>query len=706
MRNAALSLAAALTMAGCSHSTMPKTEPSSVQAEARKSLPPPEGSKALSGSLEAFNAACTADLERARAQVAALKSMKPAADGRAVLEAYDEATAALGASFSRSSLAREVHPDAAFRDAARACEQKADALNVDISQDRGVYDALSAVDLSQSDAATRYWMERTLLNFRRAGVDRDDTTRAKVKSLNEELLKLGQSFNQNIAEDVRKVELDPKELAGLPEDFIKAHAPGANGKVVLTSNYPDYFPFMTYARDGKAREKVWRAYRQRAYPKNVEVLNQLIAKRHELATLLGYPTWAAYVTETKMTRTQQTASDFIDKVAATAEKRAKQEYAELLARKQKDEPKATVLEPWDQDYYADRVQAEQLGFDSQALRPYFEYGRVKKGVMDITSRMWGITFVPVKDASVWHSDVETYDITENGTPLGRIYLDMHPREDKYKHAAQFDVVAGQAGKRYPEGALVCNFPRPGELMTQDEVETFFHEFGHLLHHVFAGRQQWTGITGISTEWDFVETPSMLLQQWASNPTVLQEFARHHQTGETIPTATGGEAPGLEGVRQGPVDAPADVPGRRVAGLLLARAGLRHHRRDEEAAGEVQPVPPRVPGRHALPARLRAPGGVLGRLLHVRVVARHRQGPGDRVPEARLPGPGHHHEVPQEGARARWLQARRRAGEGLPRPALWLRGLPRVPRREVGLRTGSHPDAPLGTRGCVRTGLPV
>ncbi|MCY1082500.1 Zn-dependent oligopeptidase [Archangium sp. miwbw1] len=536
MRIAALTLAAALAAAGCSHSPMPNPEPSASQAAARKPLPAPEGSKLLSGTLETFNAACAADLERARAQIASLKALKPSSDGRAILEAYDEATAALGASLNRSSLTREVHPQAAFRDAARACEQKADALNVEISQDRSVYDALSAVDLSQADAATRYWMERTLLEFRRAGVDRDDATRAKVKALNEEILKLGQTFNQNIAEDVRKVELEPKELAGLPEDFIKAHAPGANGKVVLTSNYPDYFPFMTYARDGKAREKVWRAYHQRAHPKNLPVLEQLIAKRHELATLLGYPTWAAFVTETKMTRTQQVASEFIDKVAATAEQRAKQEHADLLARKQKDDPKATTLEPWDQDYYEDRLKAEKLGFDSQSLRAYFEYGRVKKGVMDITSRMWGITYVPVKDAAVWHPEVEAYDVTENGTLLGRIFLDMHPREDKYKHAAQFDLVAGQAGKRYPEGSLVCNFPRPGELMTQDEVETFFHEFGHLLHHVFAGRQQWKGITGISTEWDFVETPSMLLQQWASNPTILQEFARHHQSGEVIPAA--------------------------------------------------------------------------------------------------------------------------------------------------------------------------
>ena len=241
------------------------------------------------------------------------------------------------------------------------------------------------------------------------------------------------------------------------------------------------------------------------------------------------------VTETKMTRTPQVAADFIDKVAATAESRAKQEYAALLARKRRDEPKAQRVEPWDQDYYEDRLKAEQLGFDSQSLRPYLEYGRVKQGVMDITARMWGITFAPVKDAPVWHPDVEAYDVTEKGQLLGRIFLDMHPRDDKYKHAAQFDLVTGEAGKRYPEGTLVCNFPRPGELMTQDEVETFFHEFGHLLHFVFAGRQPWKGISGISTEWDFVETPSMLLQQWAQNPEILQAFARHHQTNEPIPT---------------------------------------------------------------------------------------------------------------------------------------------------------------------------
>jgi thimet oligopeptidase len=377
-------------------------------------------------------------------------------------------------------------------------------------------------------------MERTLLDFRRAGIDRDEATRAKVKALNEELVKLGQQFSKNISEDVRKVELDPKDLDGLPEDYIKAHPKGPNGKVTITTNTPDYQPFMIYAKSGKAREKLWRAYRQRAHPKNLEVLSQLIAKRHELATLLGYAHWADYTTENKMTRTASAAGEFIDRVTEVAKGRAEREYAELLARKKKDEPKATAVEPWEQDYYEDRVKAERFGFNSQAIRPWFEYGRVKQGVMNITSRIFGIEYRPVKDAVTWHPEVETYDIYEGSKLLGRIYLDMHPREDKYKHAAQFDVANGQAGKRYPEGALVCNFSRPGELMNFDQVETFFHEFGHLLHHIFAGRQQWNNISGIRTEWDFVETPSMLLQQWPSQPSVLREFAKHHQTNEPLP----------------------------------------------------------------------------------------------------------------------------------------------------------------------------
>jgi thimet oligopeptidase len=156
--------------------------------------------------------------------------------------------------------------------------------------------------------------------------------------------------------------------------------------------------------------------------------------------------------------------------------------------------------------------------------------------MDVTSRLFGVRYVRRDDVTTWHADVETYDLFEGDTLLGRLHLDMHPRDNKYKHAAQFGLSVGRLGKELPEAVLVCNFPRPGGLLQHSEVETFFHEFGHLLHELFAGRQPWGGVSGIRTEWDFVEVPSMLLQEWPLDEQALAAFARHHQTGEVIPPA--------------------------------------------------------------------------------------------------------------------------------------------------------------------------
>jgi thimet oligopeptidase len=162
---------------------------------------------------------------------------------------------------------------------------------------------------------------------------------------------------------------------------------------------------------------------------------------------------------------------------------------------------------------------------------------VKQGVMDLTSKMFGITFRAVPDAAVWHPDVEAFDVLEGSRLLGRIYLDMFPRDDKYKHYAQFTLINGKANRMLPEGVLVCNFPKPGAepaLMQHGDVETFFHEFGHLLHHVFGGHTRWSGISGVATEWDFVEAPSQMLEEWVWTPETLQTFAKHYQTNESIP----------------------------------------------------------------------------------------------------------------------------------------------------------------------------
>lgn len=482
-----------------------------------------------------FRAHCDAALETAKTNVATLKTLPPG-DAAKKLALYDEATTAMSNAGARSGLAREVHPDAAFREAAEACEQRIEALSVELAQDKALYEALSGLDASGLDPVTNFWLFKTLREFRRAGVDRDEPTRLKVKALNEELVKLGQSFGRNIRDDVRTVFAKPGELDGLPKDYLDAHPPGADGRVALTTNPADYLPVMVYAKNGAVREALWRAYRSRAFPANVEVLKTLLAKRHELATLLGYASWADFTLETKMAKTAKAAAEFIEQGRKATERRAKADMAVLLARKQKDVPGATVLEPWEQDFYEDRVKNEQYGLDSQALRGYFEYGTVKQGVMDLTSKLFNVRYVRQTDAKVWHPDVETWDVYEGEALLGRFHLDMHARDNKYKHAAQFGLSVGRAGKELPEAVLVCNFPRPGGLLQHSEVETFFHEFGHLLHELFAGRQPWGGVSGIRTEWDFVEVPSMLLQEWPLDAQALAAFAKHHQTGAPIPEA--------------------------------------------------------------------------------------------------------------------------------------------------------------------------
>jgi thimet oligopeptidase len=280
------------------------------------------------------------------------------------------------------------------------------------------------------------------------------------------------------------------------------------------------------------------AYNNRAYPQNMAVLDKMAAKRYELANLLGYKTWADYITADKMIKTAANASDFITKIVASSTERSKKEYQELLARKRKDDPNATQINRWETAYYSELVKRENYNSDAQKVRPYFPYQRVKQGVLDVSSKLFGVTFKQVKDAPVWDPLVECWEMYEGGKLIGRFYLDMHPRDGKYSHAAEFTVRNGILNKQIPEATLVCNLPGadpndPG-LMEYDDVVTFFHEFGHLMHALFAGHRKWIGVSGIQTEWDFVEAPSQMLEEWTRDTKTLQSFAKHYKTGEPIP----------------------------------------------------------------------------------------------------------------------------------------------------------------------------
>ena len=268
---------------------------------------------------------------------------------------------------------------------------------------------------------------------------------------------------------------------------------------------------------------------------NDGLLQELFALRHELATLVGYDDWASYDADVKMIGTGPAIPAFIDKITAAAEEPMQRDLAILMARFRQDNPDATAITGADASYYEELVRKEQLEVDAQQVRTYFDFAKVRQGLLDVTGRLFGVRYEPATDVHLWAEDVTAYDVFDTAEPgagaLGRIYLDLHPREGKYKHAAQFTLTEGVAGRQLPEGVLVCNFARG--LMEHDHVVTLFHEFGHLVHHVLGGAGTWTRFAGVATEWDFVEAPSQMLEEWAWDAEVLRTFATD-AAGEPIP----------------------------------------------------------------------------------------------------------------------------------------------------------------------------
>jgi thimet oligopeptidase len=502
-------------------------------------LPPPDAARALTLGPEALLAGCRADLSRARAAAATLRAPQAAPrPTQPTLAAFDAVFSPLAEAGARAGLARSVHPDQAVRQAAEQAEQEVAALATELSLDRALYEVLASLDPAGADEASRFFLEKSLLDFRRAGVDRDDATRATIQGLQEELVRIGQAFARNIKDDRRTLRLAPAGLDGLPEDWRRARPPGDDGLVEVSTDPSDYVPFMTYARSEQARAALWRLSRQRAHPANVEVLSAMLARRAELARLLGWPSWAAFATADKMIGSEVAAAGFIEQIAELSGARMEAEYAQLLERKRRDAPGAERVEPWDSAFLQERIKAEQFGFEAQSVRPWFEYRRVIDGVLAVTGALFGLGWRRVEGAPTWHPSVESYDVLDAGEVLGRIHLDMHPRPGKYQHFAQFPLANGQREVRRPEGALVCNFPEPKAgapaLLEHGEVKTLFHEFGHLLHHLLGGRTRYAGQAGVATEWDFVEAPSQLLEEWTWDAGVLGRFAHHVETGQPIP----------------------------------------------------------------------------------------------------------------------------------------------------------------------------
>ncbi len=483
-------------------------------------------------------------------QLLAVKDVPTVAN---TLALYDRAVAELAIAGSETGLMYSVSPAKAVRDKAETLVQKVSEASVSLSLNPKVYQALAAIDASKADPATRYYLQRTLLEYRLAGVDKAEATRKHVQQLQERITQLGLTFGRNVQENVNTVEVaSVAEMDGLPADFIAQHKPGADGAIQLTTNYPDYVPVITYAKNADLRHRMYLAYNTRAFPANKQVLLDLLTARQELATTLGFETWADLATADQMIGSAANVQGFLAQLDAASKASADREYSMVLDFARQHHaglPHSTALTNISADsasYWYEQYRSKAFDFDSQSVRPYFPYERVQQGVLDTAAKLFHVEFRPAARTPVWDSSVTAWDVydrsaesRQNGKLIGRFYLDMHPRDGKDKWFSAYPLVPGIRGRQIPEAALICNFPggKPDDdgLMQYSDVVTFFHEFGHLMHAILGGQQQWSGVSGITTEGDFVEAPSQMLEEFFRNPALLQSFAKHYKTGEPIPT---------------------------------------------------------------------------------------------------------------------------------------------------------------------------
>ena len=494
---------------------------------------------------ESLKRVTDARIGHARALLDAMLAVKGRRTLANTLRPYDDLLAELDTASTTGRVLSTVHPDAEMRQAGEQANRSADALIDEIRLRPDVYDALRAIPLEGATAETRYYIERELRDFRLAGVDKPAPVRERVGQLRSQLTAAMNEFQRHIREGGRKVVVrDPAELAGLPGDFIARHRADASGVITLSTDAVDARPVLLYAASDDLRRRMYVESQNVGYPQNAEVLKQILVVRGELAKALGFENWAAYDTASRMAGDPRTVSDFIDKVVAASAAGAAREYAELVARKQQDAPGAP-FNAWDRQRYGELVRRANYDFDSQSLRPYLPFERVLNGVLNLTSTIFGVTFKRVS-VPTWDQSVLVYEMFDapgrpasQGRLLGRVYLDLHPRPNKTATGAVTSTVRmGVEGRQVPESVLVASLPggQPGDpgLMTHDEVRTLFHEFGHVMHRVIGGHQQWNRLSSVSMERDFTEAPSQMLEEWIWDPATLATFARHYQTGEPIP----------------------------------------------------------------------------------------------------------------------------------------------------------------------------
>jgi len=468
---------------------------------------------------------CARALAAARARVAALEQL-PLAEvtPERVLDEWDANSVALEDTIGPIAILNNVHPDKAVRDAADAAMRDISSFHVEVLQNEALFERVGAVT-PQTPPQAR--LKKDLIEaFEDSGVALAPEPRARAKAIVERLTVLNQDFARNIRDNETRVTFTPEECDGLPAAYLARVPKDASGRIVLGFDYPDFNPFMANAANEQARRRYYMAYLQRGTPRNLEILDEIVALRKELAGLYGLPSYAAYVTRRRMAGTPDAVDRFLADVrdaVRSVEERDLQELRAVKAELTGMPVEHVTLSRWDLSYVSERLRERRYSIDQEALRKYFPMPGTLDWLLAVISRLYGLRFERAA-VPVWHEDVLYYDVLDEATDtcIGGIYLDLYPREGKFTHAAAWAVRGvSRRASRTPITVLVTNFDRSG--LTHDEVETFFHEFGHVLHGILS-ETYYNEHAGTNVERDFVEVPSQIFEEWARRLETLETIS--------------------------------------------------------------------------------------------------------------------------------------------------------------------------------------